>query len=78
MHDGGTSLGNLRVALACEARRLIPYNLYHTLHVRRVIEITLCQLRYRITPGVGDPCRDSSSWRSERLPGFRFFYLFKP
>jgi hypothetical protein len=27
IHYGGTSLGNLRVALACEPRRLIPYSL---------------------------------------------------
>jgi hypothetical protein len=27
IHYGGTSLGNLRVALACERRRLIPYSL---------------------------------------------------
>jgi hypothetical protein len=27
IHDGGTSLGNLRVALACEPRRLILYKL---------------------------------------------------
>jgi hypothetical protein len=27
IHDGGTSLGNLRVALACELCRLIPYSL---------------------------------------------------
>jgi hypothetical protein len=53
IHYGGTSLGNLRVALACEPRRLIP--LYHTLHIRWAIEITLCQFRYPITPGVGDP-----------------------
>jgi hypothetical protein len=28
IHYGGTSLGNLRVALACEPRRLIPYPPY--------------------------------------------------
>jgi hypothetical protein len=61
IHDGGTSLGSLRVALACEPRGPIPYSLYHTLHIRWAIEITLCQVRYPITPRGGGPLQTCTS-----------------
>jgi hypothetical protein len=57
VHDGGASLGNLRVALACELRGLTLFTaIIPFISVR--IGITLCQPRDPITPGVGDPCQD--------------------